>query len=57
MKFKSIAYKVEKWKSDQNNEEIHWFRKEDGDDEWIYLIGYNPAFFSEEDIWKFINDN
>jgi hypothetical protein len=38
--------KIEVWKSDDNQEERHYFLEEDGS----YLFGYNPKYFSEREI-------
>jgi len=39
--------KLEVWKSDQNQEEIHYFK--DGEQN-EYIFGYNPKYFTSEQI-------
>ena len=39
--------KFETWKSDQNQEEIHFFK--DGHQN-EYLCGFNPKYFTQEQI-------
>ena len=39
--------KLECWKSDQNQEEIHYFIEGEQNE---YIIGYNPKYISKEKI-------
>lgn len=45
--------KFEKWTSDQNQEEVHYFLD---NDQATYVFGYNPSFFTEEQIKAILTD-
>lgn len=40
-----MKLKFEKWVSDQNQEEVHFFVDNDQNE---YVFGYNPKYFSQE---------
>lgn len=44
---------VEVWKSDQNQEEIHYFKPGEQNE---YVIGYNPKYFTKEQIEKILEN-
>lgn len=44
--------KLEVWKSSENNEERHYFVS--GTAAEIYVLGYNPALFTEAEIEAFL---
>ena len=45
--------KLERWVSDQNQEEIHYFI---ADKQNEYVIGYNPKYITKEKIEALLRD-
>ncbi len=50
---KKDPIRIERWTSDDNRDEIHFFVKNDNSK---YIMGYNPAYFDKEVIIKLLKN-